>query len=405
MQSSILQFDRRFSHIENHAEDRAKTIICGVLFLDIVEYSRKTVSGQISLKERFNAYLSLAIRNVPVDDRIILDTGDGAALSFLGDVEDALQVALSMRESLRAGMQMEPPLHVRMGLNLGPVRLVTDINGQINVVGDGINAAQRVMGFADPGEILVSRPCYDALSRLSSQHGRMFRYRGARTDKHLREHEIYAIGDPGEFTGTLTRVRRAAMPGRAACSRRLRASWRAVAAAFKNASPFSRVVYASVLLVSVTTDVGLIIALIVMMTRPGPPPAPITVALPVPAAAAPAAVPVPDAQAIKQATIGDEVRINHPGTHEPGHAGGAGREDARNAGGKGKLKVSCLAGTRVFVDGRLNGRIENAPMIVPLDAGKHLVMLIHPTKSLVRVKDINVAAGKSLKLGSDEFCR
>ncbi len=180
-----------------------KTIICSVFFLDIVEYSKKSVAGQISLKERFNAFLSIAIRDVPVNDRIILDTGDGAAISFLGDIEDALQAALSMRSSLLGeGVRMEPTLLVRMGINLGPVRLVKDINGQPNIVGDGINVAQRVMGFADTGQVLVSRSYYDAVSRLSSEYSGMFHYQGSRTDKHVREHEVYAIGYPGDFTST-----------------------------------------------------------------------------------------------------------------------------------------------------------------------------------------------------------
>ncbi|ADE11506.1 adenylate/guanylate cyclase domain-containing protein [Sideroxydans lithotrophicus] len=180
-----------------------KTIICSVVFLDIVEYSKKSVSGQISLKERFNAFLSIAIRDVPVNDRIILDTGDGAAISFLGDISDALHAALSMRSSLLSeGVRMEPPLLVRIGVNLGPVRLVKDINGQPNIVGDGINVAQRVMGFADPGQILVSRSYYDAVSRLSQEYAGMFHYQGSRTDKHVREHEVYAIGYPGDFTST-----------------------------------------------------------------------------------------------------------------------------------------------------------------------------------------------------------
>jgi hypothetical protein len=177
-----------------------KTIICSVFFLDIVEYSKKSVSGQISLKERFNAFLSTAIRDVPSDDRIILDTGDGAAISFLGDVEDALRAALSMRASLLSEEGLiDPPLLVRMGINLGPVRLVKDINGQPNIVGDGINVAQRVMGFAEPGQILVSRSYYDAASRLSQEYAGMFHFEGSRTDKHVREHEVYAIGYPGEL--------------------------------------------------------------------------------------------------------------------------------------------------------------------------------------------------------------
>lgn len=178
-----------------------KTIICSVLFLDIVEYSQKSVSGQISLKDGFNAFLSTALEGIPVTDRIILDTGDGAAISFLGDLEDALKVGLSMRHSLvTAGVYMDPPLLVRMGINLGPVRLVKDINNQPNIVGDGINVAQRVMGFADVGQLMVARSYYDAVSRLSHEYADMFHYQGSRTDKHVREHEVYAIGYPGEFT-------------------------------------------------------------------------------------------------------------------------------------------------------------------------------------------------------------
>lgn len=194
-------------------EQSNKTIICSVFFLDIVEYSKKSVSAQISLKERFNAFLSIAIRDVPVNDRIILDTGDGAAISFLGDLSDALHAALSMRSSLlNEGVRMEPPLLVRMGVNLGPVRLVKDINGQPNIVGDGINVAQRVMGFADPGQILVSRSYYDAVSRLSQEYAGMFHYQGSRTDKHVREHEVYAIGYPGDFTSTQRSLSKKTLP-------------------------------------------------------------------------------------------------------------------------------------------------------------------------------------------------
>ncbi len=183
-------------------EDRDnKTIICSVLFLDIVEYSKKAVSGQISLKEGFNVFLATALDGIPVTDRIILDTGDGAAISFLGDIEDALKVGLSMRHSLvTAGACMDPPLLVRLGINLGPVRLVKDLNNQPNIVGDGINVAQRVMGFADISQLLVSRSYYDAVSRISLEYAGMFHDLGSRTDKHVREHEVYAIGYPGEFT-------------------------------------------------------------------------------------------------------------------------------------------------------------------------------------------------------------
>jgi len=176
------------------ADNTNRTFICSVLFLDIVEYSRRSVTEQLKLKEQFNTTLSEAISGVAVDDRIILDTGDGAAVSFLGDPEDAMFVALSMRDSIASQSDGGPQLRVRFGINLGPVRLIKDINGQPNIIGDGINVAQRIMTFSEPGQILVSRSYYDIIARLSEDYANLFHYEGARTDKHVREHEVYAVG-------------------------------------------------------------------------------------------------------------------------------------------------------------------------------------------------------------------
>jgi hypothetical protein len=82
---------------------------------------------------------------------------------------------------------------VRMGVNLGPVRLVKDINGQPNIIGDGINVAQRVMSFSEPGQLLVSRSFYEVASRLSDDYANMFTHEGSRSDKHVREHEVYSV--------------------------------------------------------------------------------------------------------------------------------------------------------------------------------------------------------------------
>ena len=180
-------------------ENDKKTIICGVLFLGIVDYSKKTVLGQISLKEGFNTFLLTAISAIPAEDRIVLDMIDGAVISFLGDADAALKVALSMRNILlTGGLRMDPPLLVRLGINLGPVRLVRDMNGSPNIVGDGINVAQRVMHFADPDQILVSRSYFEAVSRGSKNYDTLFHYQGARTDKHVREHDVYAIANSGD---------------------------------------------------------------------------------------------------------------------------------------------------------------------------------------------------------------
>ena len=173
-----------------------RTFICSVAFLDIIEYSKKGVTSQIALKEQLNRVLGEALKGVAATDRIILDTGDGAAISFVGDPEQALFVSLMLRNAVehrKPGVTDE--LNVRIGINLGPVKLIKDLNGQANIVGDGINVAQRIMSFAEPNQILVSRSYYEVVSCLSEAYGKMFHYEGSRTDKHVREHEVYAVGD------------------------------------------------------------------------------------------------------------------------------------------------------------------------------------------------------------------
>jgi len=88
---------------------------------------------------------------------------------------------------------MASEVPVRLGVNLGPVRLVKDLNGQMNIIGDGINVAQRVMSFARPGQLLVSRSFYEVVSCLSRDYLNLFRHEGSRTDKHVREHEVYSV--------------------------------------------------------------------------------------------------------------------------------------------------------------------------------------------------------------------
>ncbi|MEA3194590.1 MAG: hypothetical protein QOD26_2923 [Betaproteobacteria bacterium] len=168
-------------------ESSGRTLVCSVLFLDIVEYSKKPVADQLQIKHAFNAALGRALEEVAPRDRIILDTGDGAAVTFLGDPEDALFASISMRDVAQT-------LGVRMGVNLGPVRLVKDLNGQVNILGDGINVAQRVMSFARPGQLLVSRSFYEVVSCLSRDYASLFRHEGSRTDKHVRDHEVYSVG-------------------------------------------------------------------------------------------------------------------------------------------------------------------------------------------------------------------
>jgi class 3 adenylate cyclase len=170
------------------AEESGRTLVCSVLFIDIVAYSKMTVAEQFETKRRFNGMVAGALELLKRRDRVIMDTGDGAAIVFLGDPEDALVVGVVMRDQM-AKMPM------RLGINLGPVKLITDLNDQVNVIGDGINVAQRIMSFAGPGQLLVSQSYYEVISRQSTEYANLFAREGRRQDKHVREFEVYSVSE------------------------------------------------------------------------------------------------------------------------------------------------------------------------------------------------------------------
>jgi class 3 adenylate cyclase len=172
-----------------------RTFIGSVLFIDIVGYSTHTVQEQAELREVFNNFFNEVMKSFAEAERIVVDTGDGAAVAFLGDPEDALFAALSLRDAFDAAhLTVGEPGFARMGINLGPLKIVRDINGHTNMIGDGVNDAHRVMSFATPGQLMVSHSYYDIISRFSRDYAQLFSYDGTRHDKHVREHEVYSFG-------------------------------------------------------------------------------------------------------------------------------------------------------------------------------------------------------------------
>src|SRR5262245_34678557 len=168
------------------AESSSDTHVCSVLFVDIVGYSKQTVAEQLELKSACNGLISRSLGNIAKRARIILDTGDGAAVTFFGAPENALFTALRARDDAS-------DLALRLGVNLGPIRVVRDLNEQENVVGDGINVAQRVMSFCEPGQLLVSRSFYEVACRLAPDYVNLFIRQGEHADKHQRLHEVFEL--------------------------------------------------------------------------------------------------------------------------------------------------------------------------------------------------------------------
>jgi len=72
--------------------------------------------------------------------------------------------------------------------------------------------AQRVMSFAKPGQLLASRSFYEVVSHLSRDYASLFTVLGTRTDKHVREHEVYAVAEGARLERSADTPRRSKSP-------------------------------------------------------------------------------------------------------------------------------------------------------------------------------------------------
>ena len=178
---------------EPHA--RTRTLVASFLFTDLVGFSIGSAAEQTAAKATLSAIIRSNIAALRETDYRIRDTGDGALIAFVTDPEHALYMALAIaqdfgRAATAAGF---PSNSLRTGLHLGAVKEVIDVEARPNFIGDGINAAKRIMDFAAPGQITASRAFFDAVAGLDSAFAALFKHVGAPDDKHGRAHELYTV--------------------------------------------------------------------------------------------------------------------------------------------------------------------------------------------------------------------
>jgi serine/threonine-protein kinase len=140
--------------------------IAHVLFIDIVAYSRMAIDDQRAAIEELNQVVQSTdeFQKAESANRLLkIPTGDGMALVFYRSPEAPVECALEISRALKE----HPRLKLRMGVNSGPVSGVVDVSGRVNVAGEGINMAQRVMDCGDAGHILLSKRVAEDLQQLS----------------------------------------------------------------------------------------------------------------------------------------------------------------------------------------------------------------------------------------------
>jgi TolB-like protein/class 3 adenylate cyclase/Tfp pilus assembly protein PilF len=130
--------------------------IAHVLFIDIVGYSKLSISDQHAAVEELTRIVraSEQFQRAEAANRLTrIPTGDGMALAFYTSPEAPAQCAVEISRALKE----HPRLHLRMGIHSGLVGGVLDVNERANLAGAGLNVAQRVMDCGDAGHILLSK--------------------------------------------------------------------------------------------------------------------------------------------------------------------------------------------------------------------------------------------------------
>jgi class 3 adenylate cyclase len=169
-----------------------------ILFLDVVGYSTLPLDRQTAV---FRGLQDI-VNNSPTvadaasrDEVIRTPTGDGMALVFFDHCSNAIRCARELAEQIEGGFA------VRMGLHTGEVVRQLDVNGNMNVSGNGINVAQRVMDFGDGGHILMSLAYATELQRAGDPAAADCHDIGVASAKHGIQIHLYnyhrpAVGTP-----------------------------------------------------------------------------------------------------------------------------------------------------------------------------------------------------------------
>ena len=133
-----------------------RTLICSVVFIDIVDYSKKTVAKQLAIKSWFNELLGQALASTASEDRLILDTGDGAAICFPGDPEEALFTAngVSQEDFDKTFNSFGVNSQVNQGIAVAKSARVTGtpalmVNGKYHISGRSAGGQAEMLKIAD----------------------------------------------------------------------------------------------------------------------------------------------------------------------------------------------------------------------------------------------------------------
>ena len=143
--------------------ERVTRRLSAVLFVDLVDSVRLIQADSEGTVSRWREFVAAATREElpPTRGRMVKHTGDGMLLEF-ESIVDAVRCAFSLQARMERGNAALPAdrqMHLRMGAHVADV-----IADDIDLYGDGVNLAARLMVLGGPGEFVISSAVRDQLS-------------------------------------------------------------------------------------------------------------------------------------------------------------------------------------------------------------------------------------------------
>jgi len=161
-------------------EDQVQRRLAAILAADVVGYSRLMDLDEELTLRTLRAYRQIIDELVTsYRGRVFGTAGDSVIAEFASPVE-AVRCAVEIQrnvEKSNADLPKDNLMHFRIGINLGDVMIDGD-----DLLGDGVNVASRLEGFADTGGICISGTVYDQVAGKISQ---AFEFMGEQTLKNI----------------------------------------------------------------------------------------------------------------------------------------------------------------------------------------------------------------------------
>jgi len=174
-------------------------------FTDIVAGSNPTVptkeqARKVIVLNELIARTETFINRDP-NSTVILPTGDGMAIGFSDSPEYPLRLSIQLHKMLteynKEKRRKDEKVLLRIGIDIGPVYIIKDLNGQDNVWGPGIILTRRVMDLAGDQNIFCSSRFAEDVRVLSPEYKEIIHPIGDYSIKHGEQLNIFNIYGEG----------------------------------------------------------------------------------------------------------------------------------------------------------------------------------------------------------------